>query len=120
MSPHGVLPPALVWLGRDSRGQETKLFFQLVSRRLIVLAVEYLEADRMQMNRMGIIGGIDEAPDLGRVLHGLFADGVVPIAAIQQQQHGFSGEAIVLVQCEQPRSEERRVGKECRSRWSPY
>src|SRR3712207_4007798 len=23
-------------------------------------------------------------------------------------------------QCQQPRSEERRVGKECRSRWSPY
>ena len=22
--------------------------------------------------------------------------------------------------CETPRSEERRVGKECRSRWSPY
>ena len=22
--------------------------------------------------------------------------------------------------CDQPRSEERRVGKECRSRWSPY
>ena len=24
------------------------------------------------------------------------------------------------VEAEQPRSEERRVGKECRSRWSPY
>src|SRR5579884_1655525 len=24
------------------------------------------------------------------------------------------------VYCEKPRSEERRVGKECRSRWSPY
>ena len=23
-------------------------------------------------------------------------------------------------ECEQQRSEERRVGKECRSRWSPY
>src|ERR1039458_5135774 len=25
-----------------------------------------------------------------------------------------------LVHCRDPRSEERRVGKECRSRWSPY
>ena len=25
-----------------------------------------------------------------------------------------------LVQFKKPRSEERRVGKECRSRWSPY
>ena len=27
----------------------------------------------------------------------------------------FQGKAVIL-----PRSEERRVGKECRSRWSPY
>mgnify|MGYP002527832506 CR=1 FL=1 len=26
----------------------------------------------------------------------------------------------LLVQSGKPRSEERRVGKECRSRWSPY
>ena len=26
----------------------------------------------------------------------------------------------VLMQSKNPRSEERRVGKECRSRWSPY
>src|SRR2546427_13280591 len=26
----------------------------------------------------------------------------------------------VIVSCSLPRSEERRVGKECRSRWSPY
>ena len=33
------------------------------------------------------------------------------------------GEMTVLLQCrgvESQRSEERRVGKECRSRWSPY
>ena len=28
--------------------------------------------------------------------------------------------AYVLVKSEIARSEERRVGKECRSRWSPY
>src|SRR3712207_9435950 len=26
----------------------------------------------------------------------------------------------IVVQCDGQRSEERRVGKECRSRWSPY
>jgi len=31
--------------------------------------------------------------------------------------HGVSG---VVVIAESHRSEERRVGKECRSRWSPY
>ena len=28
--------------------------------------------------------------------------------------------ALAAAQCESSRSEERRVGKECRSRWSPY
>ena len=31
---------------------------------------------------------------------------------------GFKGLSVSLM--EQLRSEERRVGKECRSRWSPY
>ena len=31
------------------------------------------------------------------------------------QDDGFTG-----LNMERPRSEERRVGKECRSRWSPY
>ena len=26
----------------------------------------------------------------------------------------------LVTECRQSRSEERRVGKECRSRWSPY
>ena len=36
---------------------------------------------------------------------------------------GLSGNDIDLIaysSCCEPRSEERRVGKECRSRWSPY
>jgi hypothetical protein len=30
------------------------------------------------------------------------------------------GPGYVVVKVADPRSEERRVGKECRSRWSPY
>ena len=32
----------------------------------------------------------------------------------------FQGKIIVLESLTPVRSEERRVGKECRSRWSPY
>src|SRR2546426_12609204 len=37
-------------------------------------------------------------------------------------KHGPEGEGGLLQQYvnDRPRSEERRVGKECRSRWSPY
>ena len=38
-----------------------------------------------------------------------------------QVSHAYSGtEALLFLANEKPRSEERRVGKECRSRWSPY
>ena len=38
-----------------------------------------------------------------------------------QVQEAWNGkEAVDLFAASEPRSEERRVGKECRSRWSPY
>src|SRR5687768_18344031 len=53
--------------------------------------------------------------------------GVAPQASVQHAssilspglEHGELGIANRL-ECETNRSEERRVGKECRSRWSPY
>src|SRR3712207_9314199 len=44
----------------------------------------------------------------------LYRHGFVILAA------GFGAVASVAFRCGQRRSEERRVGKECRSRWSPY
>ena len=35
-------------------------------------------------------------------------------------QNVGSNEATIVWITDKPRSEERRVGKECRSRWSPY
>src|SRR2546426_12395395 len=49
-----------------------------------------------------------------------------PSAAPQVGYRPMTIRLVVLVTlamaaaCERPRSEERRVGKECRSRWSPY
>ena len=36
------------------------------------------------------------------------------------ETRNFAGTAVVIFQPAEERSEERRVGKECRSRWSPY
>ena len=33
---------------------------------------------------------------------------------------GLVGDSVPRFEASRPRSEERRVGKECRSRWSPY
>src|SRR5256885_864497 len=47
-----------------------------------------------------------------------------PAVSVVCQEIGFSGTDVVTVQVRfrdlNDRSEERRVGKECRSRWSPY
>src|SRR5574340_1802235 len=40
------------------------------------------------------------------------------LAATRAYQHGQRGSEVVIY--DRYRSEERRVGKECRSRWSPY
>ena len=42
------------------------------------------------------------------------------IAKTQQRVHGVRGGAAHALGEAHVRSEERRVGKECRSRWSPY
>ena len=54
-----------------------------------------------------------------------FLQGMVfygPIATLYRQAQGLSVFDITLIEslCLALRSEERRVGKECRSRWSPY
>src|SRR6202049_4530537 len=38
----------------------------------------------------------------------------------RHHRHTFGGVITDRVAHERPRSEERRVGKECRSRWAPY
>ena len=50
-----------------------------------------------------------------------------PLMTVTLEDLGFSPEAVTAGNCAVPfenwaqdRSEERRVGKECRSRWSPY
>ena len=79
-----------------------------------------------------------DAPGMSTILRLLFANGAATVAAVRVAEAGavkdyqdaFAAlgqrEAQILVcdsaeeTVQQARSEERRVGKECRSRWSPY
>ena len=47
-------------------------------------------------------------------------DIIVQTATLDQPEHGLTKEVLDGTDVLIWRSEERRVGKECRSRWSPY
>ena len=49
-----------------------------------------------------------------------FASGIKTGIAISDDVDAVLAQSDVLIDFTQLRSEERRVGKECRSRWSPY
>ena len=59
---------------------------------------------------------------LGRHVHWIGQRCWRPFATIRIQRRLHGGHAVVTQRgfCVLTRSEERRVGKECRSRWSPY
>ena len=56
-----------------------------------------------------IIPAYNEEKAIGDVLSGIIANGYLQLVDV-----------LVINDASSDRSEERRVGKECRSRWSPY
>ena len=61
-----------------------------------------------------IIGGA-----FGKIVDSVVNDLIMPVVGLVFGKLDFSNLFVVLGSVP-PRSEERRVGKECRSRWSPY
>ena len=73
-----------------------------------------LQKVRFALFKLGVSGRIVAPEELSQPI-GYLCDleGFSPVE--ETVEGGFSDEMLVLC-----RSEERRVGKECRSRWSPY
>ena len=60
-------------------------------------------------------------PEMGRYIQKSGGKRVRPAVLLMASRlSGYQGERAVLYASVVERSEERRVGKECRSRWSPY
>src|SRR5260370_29961872 len=112
-----ALPPGQVDFGTCSAASGGEFVEVKVTSSLISLGTKFLEKDQ---------------PDVAQVLKGLqlvhvnvigVNDGnrselETRVQGIRKDLEAKGWERIVKVQ--EKRSEERRVGKECRSRWSPY
>ena len=75
------------------------------------LSEEEKEAAKKDMGRM-----LDYIDKLGE----LDTTGVEPMSHVFPVQNVFREDVVTNGDESEQRSEERRVGKECRSRWSPY
>ena len=62
----------------------------------------------------------DDNPDILQAQGSVLFEPVIKKGDSIQVQTRGGAETYALAPIECPRSEERRVGKECRSRWSPY
>ena len=58
--------------------------------------------------------------ELGKATKGLSERAEQTIEAQKKIRNRIAGEEKIIEKIKVDRSEERRVGKECRSRWSPY
>ena len=66
-----------------------------------------------------VIFKVDDKMNVTRVIEGLAPGRLIPVTGEYLDSHSL-GQAADMTFSKQKRSEERRVGKECRSRWSPY
>src|SRR2546429_9104796 len=100
----------------DYKGRQRRLRESLPSNRLDGLLVTHLPNIRYLCGFTGSAGAllVSDAKSV------LFTDGRYRTQARAEVQGGkvVIGKKGPLAAC--ARSEERRVGKECRSRWSPY
>src|SRR2546430_16299491 len=70
--------------------------------------------------RLGFVPLIDAAPLIAAAELGYFADEGLAVSLERQIGWANVRDKLAFGHLDASRSEERRVGKECRSRWSPY
>ena len=81
-----------------------------------VLKVEKLNAEvntTVELTEVLLVAGGDNAVKVGKPL----VEGAKVVVEVLSQG---KGPKVINFKYKRSRSEERRVGKECRSRWSPY
>src|SRR6266487_6987808 len=90
--------------------------------QLLALVVQLLRFGERDRNLGDAVLEVQLERDDGEALTARAADQLADLVRVEQQLAGAGGTRVVVAprQVGRKRSEERRVGKECRSRWSPY
>ena len=68
------------------------------------------------MKTIGILTSGGDAPGMNAAIRAVVRSAIYYGCKVYGINRGYKG----LIEDDVQRSEERRVGKECRSRWSPY
>src|SRR5579862_1062723 len=79
-----IFPSRLARIGRHGQAQAGKLFRPHISRRVESLSIENQKTHHMQMDGMGIVGEVDQIPDLDRIERGIFGYRRIPMRVVQQ------------------------------------
>ena len=93
----------------------------IASRRLLEALDSDLDAHDLSMPDYEILVQLSDAPDRSMRMSELAANALLSRSRLSHRMKVMEKEGWVRREpCPGDRSEERRVGKECRSRWSPY
>src|ERR1700722_18992054 len=73
-----VLPSGFVRIGGNRRAGVPEFARGQVCERVVLAPIQDLKANQMQVDGMGVVRWIDDAPDLYRIQHRLFAYRMMP------------------------------------------
>ncbi len=84
MCADGVFPALLVRLGSFALAGETEPAIAIEPELIELLAVENLKLHQMQVDRMRILGGVEQFPDFDSAKSGIFGYRVVPVKPVEK------------------------------------
>ena len=82
IGPHRVLPAGFVCIRRNGLGGIPQLAVVQIRENIERAAIEDLESHQVEMDGMGILGQIDQAPDLDRVECRILSHRFMPVRAV--------------------------------------
>ena len=95
---YGIFPSHFVGVGWREGAEVVKFAAACICESLEGAAIEDLEADEMEMDRMNVVSEIHQVPNLSGVEDGLFGYRLMPVGAVEEHQHSITGVSVIFVE----------------------